>query len=290
MIKDFKFPFFYKEWLVSTQGMPADVRGWYINLLCHQADKGDLPNDMEELAELAGVKISEYQRFIDGFNQWLNQRFIETDNQRLVNLKMKSVLEERSDYINGQSQRSYLAVFIRGKRKIHEFTDDEWKHVSSELSNIDTAYKTKKETYKKYDEWFNQWLNRTVQPFNIDSDSDSEDIYNIKGGMGEKITNGPDDIVDLGLVKEEIKNAVSWKEGIVRTAKSKYNKSFSLTELEKLIQEFDELIWNDGETEKSLKDYKKHFNRWLELRLQRNHISDKKIESKTIKRLEKYAE
>ncbi|WP_036384018.1 DUF1376 domain-containing protein [Muricauda sp. MAR_2010_75] len=270
MNKDFTFPFYYKEWLVSTQGMPADVRGWYINLLCHQADKQVLPNNIEDLADLAGVKISEYQRFVDGYNQWLHHKFNPTDNGGLENAKMKSVLNSRKEYLDNQAKKSKVAVFIRVKRKEHSFDPDVWKLLSSKLMDIDTSYLSKKEIYKKYESWFNQWLNQRLNP-SIENDNDNIYITNKeKGGVGEKTTIGFEEVVDLDLVKNEIKNSITWKEGIVRTVKNEYNKQFSLTKLDELLERFDELIWNDGETEKSLKGYKKHFNRWLIAEYQKN--------------------
>lgn len=292
MNKDFTFPFYYKEWLVSTQGMPADVRGWYINLLCHQADKGALPNNIEDLADMAGVKISEYQRFVDGYNQWLHQKFNQTTNGGLENAKMKSVLNNRKEYLDNQSKKSKVAVFIRGKRKNHSFSSDIWKTVSSKLMDLDISYLTKKETYKKYEVWFNQWLNQRLNP-SIESESDI--IYsnnNIeKGGVGEKTTIGVEEVVDLNLVKNEIKNSITWKEGIVRTIKNQFDNKFSLSKLDELLEKFDELIWNDGETEKSLKEYKKHFNRWLTGCFERNESKTnrkEKLKSPTTKKLEEY--
>ena len=65
-------------WLTSTAEMDADVRGWYLNLILHNYDKNDLPNDIEKLAVLAGVKFSEFKRFEQVFKQVFEQRFEET--------------------------------------------------------------------------------------------------------------------------------------------------------------------------------------------------------------------
>tara|TARA_Y100001951_G_C11295119_1_gene275014 strand:- start:1539 stop:2402 length:864 start_codon:yes stop_codon:yes gene_type:complete len=285
MQKDFTFPFYYKEWLVSTQGMPADIRGWYVNLLCHQADKGSLPNEMEDLAELAGVKISEYQRFVDGFNQWLNPKFNQNDNGGLENAKMKAVLAVRQEYLQNQSRKATVAVFVRRKRKEHNFENDVWKTVSAELMKVEVSYLTKKETYKKYEVWWNQWFNQRLNP-SIEDENDNNNIYidNNKGGVGEKQPmNEP---WHLDVLKKEVKNSMTWKEQVVRSV-SQNHQGFDMASLDTYLDEFDVYLKNTGDEVKTLKDYKKHFFNWLDKNLTpRNRRKKNNTESSTLKKLQ----
>lgn len=71
MSKDPAALLYIDNWLISTKEMKADERGWYLNLILHQYDKGDLPNDIEELANMADVRISEYSRFEQAWEQVL---------------------------------------------------------------------------------------------------------------------------------------------------------------------------------------------------------------------------
>lgn len=68
-MKDPAVLFFIDTWLSATAEMDSDTKGWYLDLILHQYDKKDLPNDIENLAKLAGVKFSEYERFKQVFEQ-----------------------------------------------------------------------------------------------------------------------------------------------------------------------------------------------------------------------------
>ncbi|MEM1337293.1 MAG: hypothetical protein AAGF96_06060 [Bacteroidota bacterium] len=168
MAKDFTFPFLYKEWLVSTQGMDADVRGWYINLLAHQADKGALPNDIESLAELAGVKFSKYVRFKECFNHTLAAKFPVNEDGNRANEIMKGIKDERDNYKANQRRRGIVGAFIKIQRKTHNLKKSQWDSISKELMNVDFT-KSKNEI----DIALSIRFKHTLQAF-IDSEDDNE--------------------------------------------------------------------------------------------------------------------
>ena len=68
------------KWLVSTKGMKGNAKGWYLNLILYQYDRGELPNNIEELANLCDVRFSEFEEFKQVFEQVLKQKFIVNDN------------------------------------------------------------------------------------------------------------------------------------------------------------------------------------------------------------------
>lgn len=100
-------------WLTSTSGMDADTRGWYLNLILHQYDKKDLPNDVEELAVLAGVKFSEYKRFEQVFEQVFKQKFEQNKNGRLENPLASEIIRKRESFKDKRSNSGKLSYFIR---------------------------------------------------------------------------------------------------------------------------------------------------------------------------------
>ncbi|WP_312208251.1 DUF1376 domain-containing protein, partial [Empedobacter sp.] len=69
MKKDPAVLLYINDWLVSTADMDADCRGWFLNLLLHNYDKGSLPDDIEKLAVLCNVRFSEFNRFEQVFEQ-----------------------------------------------------------------------------------------------------------------------------------------------------------------------------------------------------------------------------
>lgn len=118
MAKDPALLFYYDTWLTATAGMDADARGWYLQLLIHQYDKIYLPNNIEELALLAGVKISDYERFKQVFEQVFEQRFEQTpDKKWLQNPFMSEILKKREAFIDKRTISGKLSWFLRYAKK-----------------------------------------------------------------------------------------------------------------------------------------------------------------------------
>jgi uncharacterized protein YdaU (DUF1376 family) len=110
MGKDPAALFYIDTWISSTAEMDADTRGWYLNLILHQYDKGDLPDDVECLAQLAMVKFSEYQRWQQVWQQVLQHKFQKNDNGRLENPKVNEMLQKRGEF---KSKRSLAGKISR---------------------------------------------------------------------------------------------------------------------------------------------------------------------------------
>lgn len=134
MAQDPAFLFMYKDWLVSTAGWDADVRGWYINLLAHQADKPDgLINDLETLADLAGVKISQYQRFSVCWKDMLSAKFVKNDKGLLINISLSESLDDRRKYKNKQAKRGTVGAFVKKWRTRITLTQEQWNEVAHQM-------------------------------------------------------------------------------------------------------------------------------------------------------------
>lgn len=128
MAKDPACLFYIDTWLSSTAEMDSDVRGWYLNLILHQYDKKDLPNDLEKLAVLAGVKFSEFERFKQMFEQVLKQKFNLNNNQRLENVYAKSILSGREQFKDKRQKSGNIGVVIKLAKTIKGFTE---KHIDT---------------------------------------------------------------------------------------------------------------------------------------------------------------
>jgi len=269
--KDFYFKFFFKDWLVSTQGMDAEVRGWYITLLCHQADKHRLPMDLETLAELAGVKVSQFERFKDCFKRTLKHKFTETESGELYNIKMDSVINDRKKDHSIQSKRATIGVFIKRMRKNHQFEETQWGDFSAGLMECDFEGLNNKEKYNVLNQRFKRMLEAVIN--NSNSNSNSNCIYNSKEkeGVGEK-TSGTE--LNLEDLKSQLQNEFTWKETICRNMKE-VEVEFSTETFDLFLDQFFKVIGNDGETEKTVKDSKKHFSRWLNLEISKIKTNEK---------------
>lgn len=120
MAKDPAALFYIDKWLTATAEMDSDVRGWYLNLILHQFDKNDLPNDIEKLAVMAGVKFSEYDKFKQVFEQVFKRLFKQNDSGRLEQIFAKEILQGRKLFQEKRSnsgKMSYFLKLIRSKFK-----------------------------------------------------------------------------------------------------------------------------------------------------------------------------
>jgi hypothetical protein len=113
MSKDPAALLYIDTWLSSTAEMDADCRGWYINLLLHQYDKGSLPSDIEKLAQLAVVKFSEFERFKQVFEQVLKQKFEHSEDGRLKNPKADEVLRGRQKFTEKRSKSGKIGYVVK---------------------------------------------------------------------------------------------------------------------------------------------------------------------------------
>ncbi len=92
MIKDPAFLFYSKDWLEGTAEMLPDEKGVYIDLLCHQHQKGSLPFDTKRLARLVGLTENEFDKVWETVKHKFNQ-----EGDRLVNRKLDQIATERQE-------------------------------------------------------------------------------------------------------------------------------------------------------------------------------------------------
>jgi len=111
----------YKDkWINATQGMSGDCKGWYLDLIVFQFDHGDLPPDIDDLAAIARIKPSEFEKFKHVFEHVLKHMFKQNDGGRLENETAKAILIARNSYKEIKSRAgklSYILRHFRGKFK-----------------------------------------------------------------------------------------------------------------------------------------------------------------------------
>lgn len=161
MGKDPAVLFFISDWLTSTSEMDADVRGWYLNLLLHNYDKGSLPNDVEKLAVLAGVKFSEFQRFEQVFEQVFKHKFEQTPEQRLSNPRTNEILRQRENFKEKRSESGKLSYFLKFCRTKHSksMTKDFIEFVKDNIEFNDTDLKNEQMLEHLFEHLFELYRN-----------------------------------------------------------------------------------------------------------------------------------
>lgn len=180
MSKDPACLFYINDWLTSTAELDADCRGWYLNLILHNYDKGDLPNDLEKLAVLCNVKFSEYKRFEQVFEHVLKQKFEQVGEHRLSNLRTQSVLKAREQFKEKRSnagKTSYLMRFFYEKFK-KESKDK--KLLVFVKNNLNTEIDTKNEQVIEH------MFEHLFELFKNENENKDEIVDENKGGQKQK--------------------------------------------------------------------------------------------------------
>lgn len=91
--KDPAFLFYPKDWIQGTAKLMPDEKGVYIDLLAHQHQDKDLPNDTKRLSRIAGLSEQEFLLIWDS----IKDKFTLNSNNRLVNRKLTDLMTERSE-------------------------------------------------------------------------------------------------------------------------------------------------------------------------------------------------
>lgn len=274
------FLMYYKEWLVSTAGWDADERGWFINLLCHQADKPEgLPNDIESLADLAGVKFSQFIRFKECWKRTLEAKFVANDKGLLKNKKLEKVDTERKEYSEKQAERGLIGYYVKLARKEKGINDEQAKQLYIGLSKLSLIEKT----HDERDECFK----RTLEAIYADADANANANEDIEiGGVGERdnfpliVEEDSDKKKVLILVKDlppmevsVLKSCEDWQFDDLFDFLTKSEKEFKAISIDKPILKKDLLFQKAVQrfitdlqkkgSYKSVKEYKEFFVNWL---------------------------
>jgi uncharacterized protein YdaU (DUF1376 family) len=106
--------FYPQDFLFGARNFTAEETGIYIRLLLHEADRGYLPSDPAQLADLAGVAASKLARL---WPRRLQSKFVEID-AKLYSVRLES---ERVRALRAAQRGSSAA---RGKRDKAPLADD----------------------------------------------------------------------------------------------------------------------------------------------------------------------
>lgn len=171
---------YFDKWISSTNGMKAEFRAWYLDLLIYQFDKGFIPNDEDAIAGICRVRPSEYESFKQMLKQVLKQKFKQTEFG-WENEVMSDVLKKREYFKDKRALSGNIGVVIKMAKTIKGFTNNYLDKLKDDLysKSLDEI-----ETYKDK-QVLNQVLNQMVKLYidvNVDIDKKIKE-----GGVGETI-------------------------------------------------------------------------------------------------------
>lgn len=144
MKKDPAFLLYSKDWLEGTAEYMPDEKGVYIDLLCHQHQKGSLPTDLERLARMVGLSQKNFQKI------WkvIAHHFKETDN-RLVNRKLNQVMTEREE----KGKVNTIIGTFAGMLRLGNYDAKEYKYLKSNFKASEFTKYKKEEITERLTEW-----------------------------------------------------------------------------------------------------------------------------------------
>ena len=104
---------------------------------------------------------------------------------------------------------------------------------------------------------------------NTDYDNENE-IDNVNNYEVDSET-----FLKIEKLKIEIENEFSWRESIIRNYRE-VKQDFDEAMFGNYLEQFFKIIENDGEDYKTIRDTKKHFNRWLKIEITKSDDTDNK--------------
>ncbi|HET8885577.1 MAG TPA: DUF1376 domain-containing protein [Salinimicrobium sp.] len=182
MAKDPAALVYIDKWVAATNGMKAEFRAWYFDLMLYQFDKGPIPNDMDELAGVCRVRPSEYNLFNQMVDQVLKQKFKQNEEGKWVNSFADEVITKRKSFKDKRVKSSNIGVVVKMAMKIDGVNEKVIKHLKNELYDLSTE---EIETYKNKN-MLNQKVNQVVNLYINEDVIEDVDSNILKGGVGEK--------------------------------------------------------------------------------------------------------
>lgn len=119
-MKDPAVLIYFDKWISATNGMRAEFRAWYFDLLIYQYDKGGIPNDIDELAGICRVRPSEYKMFEQMLEQVLEQKFSKCEDGKYRNDSMSEVMQKRKSFVEKRSKSGTIGHITK---MINSITD-----------------------------------------------------------------------------------------------------------------------------------------------------------------------
>lgn len=169
-IKDPAALLYIDVWKAATTEMSAIERAYYMDLILHQYDKGSLPNDIEELANICRVRFSEFEQFKQVFKQVLEQKFVQNENGRLENGFASEIIRKRQKFIDKRSNSGKISYMVRFINKHFKVKKDvvEWLKDNINFDDVDIKNEQvfKQVLEQKIELYINGDVNENINEFN----------------------------------------------------------------------------------------------------------------------------
>lgn len=144
MEKDPAFLLYSKDWIEGTAEYMPDEKGVYIDLLCHQHQKGSLPTDTVRLARMVGLS---HEAFLKIWSV-ISCHFIQKD-ERLYNQKLENVRNSRAE----KSKMNTITGTFAGLLRLGKYSQEQYKHLKNNFKPTDFTQYEKEQLTERLTEW-----------------------------------------------------------------------------------------------------------------------------------------
>lgn len=142
MAKDPAFLFYSKDWLEGTAEMLPIEKGVYIDLLCYQHQRGDLPSDTVRLARLVGMAHDEFlevwatvgKKFKQIGERLLNERMNKVMSERSTNARKNKIIGQFSALLRKQKLSSDTVAYLKKSFKVDDFLQEDNERLNDRIN------------------------------------------------------------------------------------------------------------------------------------------------------------
>ena len=163
------------KWIVATTEMKADCRAYYMDLILSQFNKGSLPNDIEELANICRVRVSEFDNFKQVFEHMLKHKFKQNDEGRLENDFAKEIIQKRIRFVEKRSLSGKISYVIKFAIKHFRVNSKQISYIKNHLNIYEIDTKNEHMLEQVLEQILELYINE-----NVDEDLNKDKSKNIK--------------------------------------------------------------------------------------------------------------
>ena len=261
MVKDPAALLYIDKWIIATTEMKADARAYYMDLILFQFDKGSIPNDIEEMANICRVRFSEFNVFKQVFEQVLKQKFELNNDGRLENEFAKEIIQKRKRFIDKRSSAGKLSYLVKFATEHFKLNEAKIKFIKKNVDLTDLDLKN--------EQVLKQVLEQTLELYiNEDEDENiNKDVKEIYKWWNEK------KIITHQKLTDEIRNKIKTK-----------LKDYSINQLKTAIDNYSIIVKDEQYFFKykwTLKDFlQRGIEKFLDLETAKSNYKSKPINSK----------
>jgi len=140
--KDPAFLFYSKDWIEGTAKFMPNEKGVFIDLLAHQHQKTGLPTDMNRLARLVGLSISEFteiwnvisEKFTEVDGRYFNNRLLKVMNERGEKGKKNTIIGIFSGILRKEKPTKKEYIFIKNSFNADDFMQFDNERLSERIN------------------------------------------------------------------------------------------------------------------------------------------------------------